>query len=871
MVRICLIGLLLFLKCSAFCQDIKISGTVSDLNHPLDAASVQLKSYLSKSTISYCYTEQDGKYTLATKIDQSDKFLLVASYIGYKKDTIIINRSELLRASVYSHNFRLEEDRNLLDEIYIKAPPPIQVNKDTTTYTVSRFTSPADRNLEDVLKKMPGFEVDRSGTISFKGKRISKVLLDGDDLTGEGYKAVTKNLKPEFVEEVQALEHFVEDDLLKGIINSDDVAVNLKVKNRESRKILGGIDGGAGTNDRVLGSASLIALLNKTKAFNLLKHSNTSTNHDLVSDTRQGWANNQMITHDVATYNSFDDIDYTEKNTSQFSLNALTKLTDKFKIKYGATYYRSRSIAETNLRNSYYMPASVNIINNELRDNTRQVFIGTFDTDYLVKPNARLWSKFSYKQSPQKYNSSAYSIFNSVTGDSVLQKQKDVDNSFLGELKYTLKANSRSAYLLSAKLLSNSVNQNYSVQSALYSMIPIFNGTSNLLQKVRLENTIATFDFEALKKYGVNYLYLNLGGQINRYKFLTGLFGAGNQAIQNFQNDDYFNNSRGYALAKYVYDIKYFKIQALLKTTIQHLSAFRRDTTIFINEPTLILSYETSDQLQSISLSYNYKNNEQKATDYYRNYIFKDVRNVGLGLSDFFNYNTHISTLSYNYNDFTNSFLSAGASINANYSERGFLYNSNFINTLNYTFKRPYRGMKLLGATINAKKFVPFLSTMFTGSYNISHSKYYGQLVQEINKYNSINQSFIIKLNTGFDLPINFAIDFNALATKIKSEGIQVSSAKAFKTSIAYQLKLGNFFNSSSVEIYRMDNQKFNLVDSEIQYNPPKGNFKYSLAGKNLTDLRAFSNINVSEISSSSYSSSILGRYVLLSISYSIK
>jgi hypothetical protein len=871
MAKIYLIGFLLLIKCPAFCQQVKITGIVDAVRQPLDAASVQLKSYGSNSTISYCYTDQDGKYTLAGTIDQSDRFLLIASYIGYKKDTIILSRIDLLNTSVYLHNFHLEEDENLLKEIYIKAPPPIQVDNDTTTYNVARFASPADRNLEDVLRKMPGFEVDRSGTISFKGKRIGKVLLDGDDLTGQGYKAITKNIKPELVEEVQALEHFVEDDLLKGIINSDDVAINLKVKNKQSRRIVGGLDFGAGISDRIAASASLISLLNDTKAFELLKHNNVNSDYDLVSDVNQDWQDNRLINHNVATYNPFDNIDYTEKTTSQFSINALTRVTEKFKIKYGATYYRNRSIAKTSLLSTYYKPASVKIANSESMYNIKKLFTGNFDTDYLVKPSARLSSKFSFKQSPQKYNSSAYSSFNSVVGDSVLEKQKDVDNSFLGELKYTLKADARTAYLVSAKLVTNSINQNYVAESNLYASVSMFNGAQELLQKVKVENSIATINFEALKKYSANYLYLNVGGQLNRYKLETSLFSERTQSIAEFQNEGYFNSDRGYAVAKYVYDIKYFKIQALLKTTLLNLDAFRRDTLLFLTEPTLIFSYQTPDQLQNISLTYNFKNNEQQPTNYYQSYILKDVRNVSRGLGDFFNFNTHSSALSYNYNDFTNSFLSAGASINVNYSERGFLYNSTFVNTLNYTEKRPYRGMKVWGSTINVKKFIPFLSTMLTGFYNIAQSTYFGQLVQEIKKYQSINQSFTIKLNTGFDLPINFGADFNVQTNRIKSEQIEIASAKALKATLGYQLKVGNFYNGTSIDLYRMNSQNFNWIDSEIQYNPTKGSFKYRLIGKNLTDLRAFSNINVSEISTSNFSASILGRYLLMSVSYSLR
>lgn len=871
-----------FLLCTVFifcssnisAQNITITGSVKSKANasPLAYATVQFKEVGEDGEVLFFgFTDDNGNYHISGKLNNAQQFKITVSYLGYKRDSVIIEKTALQGKSVFNYNFQLEEDSNQLNEIYIKAPPPVQVGNDTTTYNVARFTSPADRNLEDVLKKMPGIAVDRYGAISFKGKKVGKILLEGDDLTGEGYKAITKNLKPQFVKEVQALEHYVEDNLLKGIINSDDVALNLKIKNKQAKKIVGSADMGLGTNERISASANLVSLLNKSKAFTLLKHSNLNTDYDIVSDTKQIWPNNQLIRHNIATYNVFDETDYTQKNTSQLRLSALTRVTDKFKLKYGLAYFRNQSSAETSLQNTYYAPAFVNTQNNEIRGNVNRMFNVMLDTDYFLKTNARLWGKFSYKQEPQKYNSTAYSVFNSLMGDSVLQQQKDVDNTFLGEMKYTLKANGHTAYLLSAKLSTDRLNQNYGATSVLYNTIPIFNGATQLVQQVAIKNTKATFDFEALKKYNANYLYFNVGSEINSYKLKTDLLGNDQSIGNQFKNDSFFNNNNGYVLGKYVYDIKYFKVQTMLKATLQRLSVFNNDTTLLLYEPTISLTYQTADQIQSIFLTYNYKNNGQQAANYYRSYMLTDVRNLAVGLASFFNYNTHTSTLNYNYNDFTNSFLSLGVGISASYSEKGFLYNNTFVNTFNYTQSIPYKGLQMLSSTINTKKFIPFLSTLFTGFYSVAKSVYFGQLTSEIKKYSSLTQSAMIKLNTGFNLPVNFGANFNFQTNKVSSEGVGVSSAKAFKATLAYQLKLGSFFNTSSVDFYKMNNQHYNLIDTEIQYNPSKGDFKYSLIGKNLTNLNAFSSLNVSEVSTSSYSSSILGRYFLLSVSMSIK
>ncbi|SDE07314.1 hypothetical protein [Pedobacter soli] len=267
----------IFIHHLSLAQSVQLTGSVISGTEKLPSASIQLKIFGNEDLFTYGFSDEEGNYKLSCEISQSDKFLLIAAYIGYQRDTLIVSRTDLLKQAIFQHNFNLKEDKKQLDEIYIKAPNAVEVNNDTTKYNVLRFTSPEDRNLESVLKKMPGMEVNKDGTIFFKGKKISKVLLEGDDLTGEGYKAITKNLKPEFVEEVQALEHYVEDNLLKGIINSDDIVLNLKIKDKGVKKIVGSIDAGLGTNQRRMLSTNLISFINRTKAFAFANHNNLSS------------------------------------------------------------------------------------------------------------------------------------------------------------------------------------------------------------------------------------------------------------------------------------------------------------------------------------------------------------------------------------------------------------------------------------------------------------------------------------------------------------------------------------------------------------------------------------------------------------------
>jgi len=876
MVKIFVLLILTFSINNLSAQTIKISGNVRSGNQSLPSAAIQLKT-LEQDLLFYGFSEDDGSYLISGSLNLSDKFILIASYIGYKRDTLIVSRNELLKTSFFQHNFNLQEDKKQLDEIYIKAPPAVQVNNDTTKYNVLRFTSSEDRNLESVIKKMPGMDVNKDGTIFFKGKKISKVLLEGDDLTGEGYKAITKNLKPEFVEEVQALEHYVEDDLLKGIINSDDIVLNLKVRNKKARKIIGSIDGGAGTSDRRQLSSNFISFIDKTKAFAFANHNNLNSESnsnilDLVDENRKFTGNNQIIRHEIGTYNPFDDKLYNLNNTTQGSLNGITRVNDNFKINYSLFYSWSKLFGQTSMQNTYFPPNAVYTENNDSRTSLNKILKADFSADYLVKSNSRFVAKLTYKQEPKNFNSSAFSIFNSITGDSVIQNQQDLNRTLNGLLKYTIKANKRTAYLFSARILADDVNQNYLVNSNLYNNIPIFNGSNSLLQEVGNRNFKLKLDAEVLKRYNTSFLYFNLGNEINQFKINSNLLDANSISIgSDYFNSNLFKISQTYLTSKYVYDNQPFKVVAQLKSTLQLLKNMGKDSTYYIFEPNIAFSYKLS-QIQNISLTYNYRNNNPQPIEYYKNFILTDIRNFSSGLTNFYNYNTHSVNLGYGFNDFANSYFNLNVSLNGSYSKYGFLYTNFFNNTLNYSEKQPYKGIKTLNANINAKKFIPFLSLSLTVSYAPSVTNYFSQFGNGAKKYTALNQSLNTKINTGFNLPINFGLGTDLLLSRTKSEGNSIAKSNAYKYSFDYRYKISSkIFNVSSYSIYKMNNQNFNLIDTELQFNPTKGNFKYSLQGKNLANLKAFSSVNINEVSASNYSSSILGRYIMLNVSISIK
>ena len=110
------------------------------------------------------------------------------SCLGYGKISKIVSNSS------QSENFILEKKAQILQELIIESSKKVRVEQDTTTIKVASFGNKTEQTLEDVLKKIPGIEVLKDGTIKAHGVSIDKLLVEGEDMFDKNYKLLSKNL-----------------------------------------------------------------------------------------------------------------------------------------------------------------------------------------------------------------------------------------------------------------------------------------------------------------------------------------------------------------------------------------------------------------------------------------------------------------------------------------------------------------------------------------------------------------------------------------------------------------------------------------------------------------------------------------------------
>ncbi|MCB0462108.1 MAG: carboxypeptidase-like regulatory domain-containing protein [Flavobacteriaceae bacterium] len=232
--------LLLIVVSSTFAQ-IKVQGTVKDsIGNPLELANVIAINQETKILDSYGITNDVGRYKL--DLNENSKYEIQVSYIGMKTAKEIIDT----KSEDISKDFIMYED-NALDEIELTYEMPVSVKGDTLVYNADSFNKGTERKLEDVLKNLPGVEINDDGQVEVEGKVVSKVMVEGKDFFDGDTKLATKNIPSNAVDKVQVLKNYAEVGQLSGVTNNqDNVAINIKLKEGKTNFWFGNVTAGAG-------------------------------------------------------------------------------------------------------------------------------------------------------------------------------------------------------------------------------------------------------------------------------------------------------------------------------------------------------------------------------------------------------------------------------------------------------------------------------------------------------------------------------------------------------------------------------------------------------------------------------------------------
>ncbi len=219
-------ALLLLISTFSFAQNIRFEGVIQDSNkNPLEMANIMAMNQGTKAMDAYAITNDKGKFVLNLKSNTTYNIKL--SYLGMKNKEITLTT----QSDNINQNITMESGGIELEGVEIVREMPVSIKGDTIVYNADSFKSGTERKLEDVLKKLPGVEVNADGEVEVEGKKVSKLMVEGKDFFDGDTKLGVKNIPADAIDKVQVLRNYNENSILKGVENNqDNVAMNIKLK-----------------------------------------------------------------------------------------------------------------------------------------------------------------------------------------------------------------------------------------------------------------------------------------------------------------------------------------------------------------------------------------------------------------------------------------------------------------------------------------------------------------------------------------------------------------------------------------------------------------------------------------------------------------
>lgn len=265
--------LLMLLLCLDLYSQNYVKGVVSSADDKkcLPNAVVTIYDSTGIKILTYGFTSDNGRFDIELNdhIIKQKQLYMEISFMGFVKKRIAIETK-----SGKEHRIELDPTNFVLNEIKIKAPK-VSMKGDTLNYTVGQFMQSQDRNIGEVLKRIPGVEVDELGQIKYNDVPINSFYIDGKNLLGNQYGIATRNIRPSLITMIQVFEKHQPIKALENRAFSESAAINLTIAAQNRSKLIGAADLGLGAAPLLWNSRlTLFSFGEKNQLMTVIKSNN---------------------------------------------------------------------------------------------------------------------------------------------------------------------------------------------------------------------------------------------------------------------------------------------------------------------------------------------------------------------------------------------------------------------------------------------------------------------------------------------------------------------------------------------------------------------------------------------------------------------
>jgi len=530
MKKILLILLSAFIWLTGFAQkNGTIKGVVFDTiaRQSVPAATITVLQAKDSSLVTFTMTNNRGEFALAN-VPYGDYRLLV-THVNYHNVNKYFTVNDANK-NIDLANIEVSDKNKVLEEVVIMAEaPPVTLIGDTVQYNAGSFKTKPNAVVEDLLKRMPGIQVEKDGTVKAQGQEVKRVLVDGKEFFGNDPKIATKNLPADAVDKVQVYDKQSDMAQLTGFDDGQsEKTINLKLKKDKKKGVFGKVNAGGGTEGRYQGKfnvnsfkgarqMSVIGMGNNTNAegFSFMDILSFTGGMNQLGGGGGGGININMSSNDLLA-SSMGGGNNSSINTSWAGgANYNNILGKKMEVQSNYFYNRYNPVTEQKLSRQYILPDSTYFYNQNSRtDNLSKSHRFNLTYDYLIDSMNSL--KFTPTLSLQNSNNHSASAYETLS-EQLLRSNRGISDNFStsdgynfnGTLLYRkkFKRRGRTFSLSAGTTLNNSdgngelasVNEFYNKQGILVKTDSI-NQHSISEGEVRGYNTRAAYTEPLLKR-----------------------------------------------------------------------------------------------------------------------------------------------------------------------------------------------------------------------------------------------------------------------------------------------------------------------------------------------------------------------------------
>ncbi|MFN8248037.1 MAG: outer membrane beta-barrel protein [Ferruginibacter sp.] len=242
-----------FFSFSSSAQTVSVKGGVKNQDGRILSNATVMLYYPGKTDT--LKTVSDDKGVFSFKNVATGKVGLIVSYIGFRK---FANTYDYSQASGEQQVFDIvmTPGDNTMQGITLESNR-IQIKEDTVSYVVDSTMYRKNDNVEEVLKKLPGVQVDKDGTVTAQGKQVTKVKVNGKEFFGGDVTTATRELNADMVDKIQIIDDYGDQSAFTGVKDGDpSKTLNIQLKKDKNKGYFGNVTAGGGTEERYLGSVS---------------------------------------------------------------------------------------------------------------------------------------------------------------------------------------------------------------------------------------------------------------------------------------------------------------------------------------------------------------------------------------------------------------------------------------------------------------------------------------------------------------------------------------------------------------------------------------------------------------------------------------